>query len=474
MSDGTTTGQDEGTEHVDLLVIGAGSGNTLPHPDHHERRILVADDAPWFGGTCLNVGCIPTKMLVHVADLLRDARDGERLGLRDVTGRVDWRAVRDRVFGRIDEISTSGEEYRRSGEPNIGLVRETVRFVDPRTVRSASGRTIEADRIVVAVGSRPRALPGAPFGAFDGRVHSTDTIMRIDELPRRIAIIGGGVSACEFAAMFSGFGVEVTQLVRSSLLRGYDTELTDRFTAVARDEWDVRTGVSDPEVTAHGDVLRVRAGDETVDVDLVLVAAGRVPNTDRLGSREIGLDHHDDGRLVVDAYQRVLAGGEVVPGLFALGDVDSPHQLKHVANEEARIVRQNLFADDADLVANTLAPVPHAVFTHPQIAVVGRTLDAARAEGLDAFEVVHEYGWTAWGWALEDTTSFVKLVVERGSGALVGAHIMGPDAAILVQPLVTAASLGHSVRGLARAQYWPHPAASEVVENALLRAEEEL
>ena len=114
------------------------------------------------------------------------------------------------------------------------------------------------------------------------------------------------------------------------------------------------------------------------------------------------------------------------------------------------------------------------MFTEPQIASFGATLERAEQLGYDAFEVVHEYGSTAWGWALEDQRSFCKLVIARGSATILGAHIVGPDAAVLLQPLVLAASFGHSIRGLARGQYWPHPAASEVVENALLRAEEEL
>ena len=190
----------------------------------------------------------------------------------------------------------------------------------------------------------------------------------------------------------------------------------------------------------------------------------------------VGFDLHDDGRIAVDEYQRVLQAGKPVDGLWALGDVSSPHQLKHVANEEARVVADNLEATrtGAELRTNSLAPVPTAIFTHPQVATFGDSLEQALEAGHNAFAVRHDYADTAWGWALEDDSSFCKLVVDRDSEQLLGAQIIGPDAAILLQPLVQAASLGTPLRGLARSQYWPHPAATEIIENALLRAEAEL
>ncbi|KAB1650586.1 mycothione reductase [Pseudoclavibacter endophyticus] len=463
-------------DEVELLIIGAGSGNSIPTPQLSALSIAIVDDAPWFGGTCLNVGCIPTKMFVHVADVARSARDAERLGLRNVHIDVDWPAIRDRVFGRIDAIAMSGEEYRRSGEPNVSLVRESVRFTAPREVETDSGRRIRAERVVIAAGSRPRAHPAVPPSP---RVLTSDEIMHIDALPARLAIVGGGVVAVEFAAMFEGLGVEVVQIARSTLLRDLDPELQGRFMAAAAASWEVRSETNVVASTETADGVRLELSDgSAVSAELVLVAIGREPNTDRLGTEDVGFDHHPDGRLVVDRYQRVLSGGEATAGVFALGDIDAAHQLKHVANHEARVVQANLLAGpdapEVKLVANDLAPVPSAVFSAPQVAWFGETLATAEQCGFDAFEVLHEYAWTAWGWALEDRDSCCKLVVEALTGRLLGAHIIGPDAPVLLQPLVLAASNGMSVRGLARSQYWPHPAASEIVENALLKAEDYL
>lgn len=462
-------------EHADLLIIGAGSGNSIPAPELADLKTVIVDDAPWFGGTCLNVGCIPTKMFVHVADVARDALEGERLGLRDVHVGVDWPAIRDRIFGRIDPISSSGEEYRSSGEPNVSLVRESVRFVASRTVQSDSGRRISADRVVIAAGSRPRAHPELPWSE---RVVSSNEVMRIPQLPGRLAIVGGGVVACEFAAMFQGLGVDVVQIVRSKILGQADDDISARFTNAASRRWTVRLETEVTGSTETENAVRLSLNDgSSLDADLVLVAIGRIPNTDRIGTGGVGFDHHGDGRIAVDRYQRVLADGEAVAGVFAIGDIDSAHQLKHVANLEARVVQSNLLvgpdAPEIKLVANDLAPIPSAVFSAPQIAWFGHTIATANEAGFDAFEIVHEYAWTAWGWALEDEDSCCKLVIDA-TGQILGAHIIGPDAPILLQTLVQAASNGQSVRGLARSQYWPHPAATEIVENALLKAEEHL
>jgi len=462
-------------ERFDLIVIGAGSGNSIPNDETAGLRVAVVDDGEHFGGTCLNVGCIPTKMFVRPAEIVRAAREAERLGVvaRDV--HADWRTVRDRIFARIDAISAAGEEYRATGVPNLELVRERVHFVDERTLRTASGRTLAAERIVIAAGSRPRALDALPVG---GRVHTSDTIMRLDAAPERLAIVGGGSVASEFAAIFDAFGSSVTQIARSEVLGRLDHDVSRAFVDAAT--WRIHERAKVVRTDAHDDGTTLVLDDGTrVDADVVLVAAGRVPNTDRLGTPAVGFDHHDDGRLVVDEHQRVLRDGRPVPGVFALGDVANEHQLKHVANHEARIVQRNALVGlvpgaDAELLVNELAPVPDVVFSSPQVASFGLTLDEARRAGYDAVEITQPYGSTAFGWALEDETSFCKLVVARGSATLLGAHIIGPDAAILLQPLVQAAAENRSIRGLARGQYWPHPAATEIVENALLRAEEEL
>ncbi|HEU0257593.1 MAG TPA: mycothione reductase [Microbacteriaceae bacterium] len=457
----------------DLLVIGAGSGNTLIGPEFDEWSIALVDDGEHFGGTCLNAGCIPTKMFVHVADVAGDAADAARLGWHQPAGHVDWPALRQRIFGRTDAISAAGERYRATECPNVTLVRESVVFEDAHTVVTAGGRRLRGRVVVVAAGSRPRPLT-APHDD-DPAIYDSDSIMRIDQLPASMIIAGGGAVAMEFAHVFSSFGVRVTIVNRSPrLLRTLDDEVSRAFTDIATRRWHVHAGSPIVRVARDGAQLDVVTADGAHHLaESLLVAQGRIPNTDRLGLAPF----FDvvDGRLSVDDAQRAQHDGAVVPGVYALGDICSAYELKHVANHQARLVRHNITHPDAPHRGNP-GPVPAAIFSHPQVAHFGLTeAEALRRYGRDHVVTArYDYAGTAYGWAFEDTTGFCKLVVSAPDGAILGAHLIGPQASILLQPLIQAAALGRGVRGLARAQYWPHPAAVEVVENALLHAEEAL
>ena len=449
--------------HYDLAIIGSGSGNSVVSPDFDDWQIAIIE-AGTFGGTCLNVGCIPTKMYVYSADVADTIRHASRYGVDGHVDAVRWSDIRDRIFGRIDGISASGREYRANGS-NTALYEAQARFTGPHSLLLSTGEQLTADRIVIAAGSRPSvpsavAVSGVPF-------YTSDDVMRMDALPRRLAILGGGYIASEFAHVFSALGVEVTMIARSApLLRHLDGEVAERFTALARKQWNVRLNAGVSAVSRHDDGIRLELVDgTTVSADALLVATGRVSNADRLDAEAAGLALLPDGRLYADPQQRTS-----VDGVWALGDVSSPHQLKHVANHEARVVAHNLAHPD-DLVATDHRFVPAAVFTHPQIACVGITEEQARALGVDYITATEDYGGTAYGWAMEDTTSFCKLIADPASGRLLGAHLIGPQASNLIQPLIQAMSFGLLVPGLARGQYWIHPALIEVVENALLKLE---
>lgn len=297
--------------------------------------------------------------------------------------------------------------------------------------------------------------------------HTSDTVMRIAELPEHIVIVGSGFIAAEFAHVFSALGVRVTLVIRGScLLRHCDDTICERFTRIASTKWELRThrNVVDGQQRGSGVALRLDDGC-TINADLLLVATGRVSNADLLDAEQAGVDV-EDGRVIVDEYQRTSARG-----VFALGDVSSPYLLKHVANHEARVVQHNLLCDWEDtqsMIVTDHRYVPAAVFTDPQIAAVGLTENQAVAKGLDISVKIQDYGDVAYGWAMEDTSGIVKLITERGSGRLLGAHIMGYQASSLIQPLIQAMSFGLTAAEMARGQYWIHLALPEVVENALL------
>ena len=451
--------------HFDLAVIGTGSGNSLVTSDFDGRRVAVIESGT-FGGTCLNVGCIPTKMYVYAADVARTVTQAARYGVDATLDGVRWPDIRDRVFGRIDPISAGGREYRVNG-PNTTAFLGHATFVGPRRLRIDPGDQggsveITADQIVIATGAHPTvpglvSESGVPF-------HTSDTVMRLDLLPKHLIILGSGFIAAEFAHVFSALGSEVTIVARKdALLRQLDTDISERFTAIARKQWDVRLNTELTKLS--GDESEVRLGfadGSQLTGDVLLVATGRLPTTAGLGLDVAGIATHEDGGVTVDAHGRTN-----VEGVWALGDVSSLHQLKHVANHEARVVAHNL-THPGDLWSFQERYVPSAVFTSPQIASVGLTEEQLTARGRRYVTKSQAYGDTAYGWAMEDTTGVCKVIADPATGELLGAHLIGPQASILIQPLIQAMSFGQTALELARGQYWIHPALSEVVENALL------
>lgn len=456
-------------EHFDLAIIGTGSGNSILDERYAGKKVAICEQGA-FGGTCLNVGCIPTKMFVYAAEVAATIRDSARFGIDAHIDKVRWSDIVSRVFGRIDPIALGGERYRRSS-PNVTVYDSHTRFGPTRSdgrhlLRTEAGDEFTADQVVIAAGARasvPEAIAGCGV-----QYYTSDTIMRISDLPEHLVIVGGGFVAAEFAHVFSALGTRISMVIRgSALLTHCDDTICERFTDVAGKKWEIhsRRNVIGSRPCDSGVELELDDG-SVLAGDALLVATGRIPNGDLLSAELAGVELDDDGLIRVDEYQRTTARG-----IFALGDVSSPYQLKHVANHEARVVRHNLLADwdDTDtLVASDHRYVPSAVFTDPQIAMVGLTENEARAAGYNVGAKVQDYGDVAYGWAMEDTTGIAKIVVDQDSGTILGAHIMGHQASSLIQPLIQAMSFGLGGQDMARGQYWIHPALPEVIENALL------
>ncbi|TSD98747.1 mycothione reductase [Gordonia rubripertincta] len=461
------------TQVVDLAIIGSGSGNSIPDERYVEKTIAIFEEGV-YGGTCLNVGCIPTKMFVYAAEVAEIATQGARLGVHAKVDSVDWPGIVERVFGRIDPISEGGKEYRVDRCENITVYSSHVEF-DGRDedglyrLVTADGATVLAREVVLAAGSRA-VIP--PIIADSGVTYYTNNdVMRLPELPERLVIVGSGYIAAEFAHVFGALGSRVSIIARGpALLRKQDADISNRFTEVAKEKWDVHldTGITGAEDLPDGGV-RLQFDDGThLEADVLLVATGRKPNGDRLNLSSVGIELDEDGRVRCDTHGRTAARG-----VWTLGDVSSPYQLKHVANHEERVVQANLLKgwDAADLVEFDHRFVPAAVFTHPQIASVGLTEDEARDAGYDITVKVQAYGDVAYGWAMEDTTGFCKVIAERRTGKILGTHIIGPQAPTVIQPVIQAMSFGQTALEVARGQYWIHPAMPEVLENALLGLE---
>jgi mycothione reductase len=305
-------------------------------------------------------------------------------------------------------------------------------------------------------------------GLADVAFHTSDTIMRIEQLPPRLVILGGGFIANEMAHVFASLGSKVTIVQRGPrLMSAEDDEISAAFTDVVARRIDVRldTKVSAVHQLGSGAIrveLDGRAGHHVVEGDALLVAVGRHGNADTLGLPATGLVADGRGCVATDAYLRTA-----VPGIWALGDVTGRYQLKHMANGETRTVTHNLLHPD-DLQAADTRPAPHAVFASPQIAACGFTERAAMAAGVHYRVARRFYRDTAYGWALEDTTSFIKVLADPASGLILGAHAMGPNASMVIQPIIQAMHLGNTVEQIARGVIYTHPALTELVEQVML------
>ncbi len=458
---------------LDLLIIGTGSGNSILTHEFDDWRVgIVERDV--FGGTCLNRGCIPSKMLVVPANRVAEAADADRLGVGFQDPKVDWPSIRDRIFGRIDPIAEGGERYRRS-QDHVQVITGDARFTGMRRVRvdGPDGTVeLEADRVVLAAGAHA-SVPDIP-GLADTPFHTSDSIMRIPELPEHLIILGGGYIAAELGHVFSAFGTQVSVVHRGDqLVRHEDTEVSVRFT----EQFGRRAYLhlnSEAQSVAYEDGtftvgLDCANADGTTDTEIVcgdalLVTTGRIPNGAQLEVGRTGVRLDDAGYVVTD--DTLWTG---VEGIWALGDIRNPQQLKHLANQDARVVSHNLLHPDAP-VRIRQDVVPHAIFSHPEIGSVGE-----REVDLDARRHPYvvgrcDYGGIAYGWAMEDTAGFAKILVCADTGQILGGHVIGYQAATLVQQVAQAMSFGITAEAMARGQIWAHPALPELLENALLHA----
>jgi mycothione reductase len=465
------------SNHYDVVIIGTGSGNSILTPDFDNKRVAIIEKDV-FGGTCLNRGCIPTKMFVYAADVASHVRHASTYGVDAQINAVRWPDIVQRIFGRIDPIPPNGRAYRESS-PNVTVFTGEARFVGPKEIEVATGERdsrgttrISGETIVIAAGARP-VIPDVK-GLDEIQFHTSDTIMRLPELPKRLIIFGGGYIATEMAHVFGSFGSEVIMVNRSArMLAREDESVSQRFTELycARFECHMNARVDNVSQAVADDGT---PGEITVELhsegrmweitgDALLVAVGREPNSAALDLKAAGVAVDLDGYVVTDHHMRTN-----VEGIWALGDITNENQLKHTANAEARTVAHNIVHPD-DLRTSDLWPIPHAVFADPQVASVGITEQALRHAGRDYITATQAYGDVAYGWAMEDTSHFCKLIADPNTRLLLGAHIIGPQASILIQQLIQGMKFGQTVDEMARGQLYIHPALSEVVENALLQ-----
>lgn len=423
----------------DFIVIGAGSGGVRAARMAAQRGVRVGlIEGGAVGGTCVNVGCIPKKLYVYAAQYGAAFAEAEGYGWDTAPAALDWARLK---ANRRQEIARLNRVYADMLHgAGVELIHGWARLSGPNQVQveAADGRrTLSAPHILVATGGEPARpqFEGAELALI------SDQVFDLPELPRRMAVVGGGYIACEFASIFNGLGVDVTQVHRGEhILRGFDEEIAafaQRGLQAAGVTLALRRTVQSLRRARQGLVLTLDDG-FALQVDAVLYAAGRVANTRRLGWHEVGGSTDAEGRIVVDEHHRTH-----LPGIHAVGDVCSRVQLTPVALAQAMAVVRRLFVEPgATSRSQGEELIPSAVFMEPCVATVGLTEAQAHA----AFDTVEVY--TSDFRPLRHTLSrsaartLVKLVVDGSSRRVLGVHVAGDDAAEILQGFAVALRAG--------------------------------
>ena len=444
----------------DLIVIGSGSGLEVSAEAAQIGRSVAVVEQSAFGGTCLNRGCIPSKMLIHCADVMETIKSAGLFGIKAKVESVDWQHIMKRVYEEIDGEAQGIEEGNRHA-PNIDVYKGAGRFVGHKTLE-VNGEQIMGETVVIAAGSRP-SVPEIP-GLQEVPYLTSNEALRLPEQPRRLAIVGGGCIAAELAHFFGSLGTEITIIHRRPLmLREEDQQVSQQFTEVYERKFNMLLNAQVSRVSRNGDGLMldvsVDGRMEEVAADAVLFATGRVPNTDLLEVANTGVEVDDKGFVKTDEFLETA-----VPGIWALGDIVGKYLLKHSANLEAAHVENNILNPD-NKVAVDYHAMPHAIFASPQVAGVGLTEEAAKEQGVNYSAATYDYYNTAYGSSIEDRDGFVKVLANPHSGEILGCHIIGSEASILIQEVVNAMRYRMPVDTITQSIY-VHPALPEVVQRA--------
>ncbi|MFH0850225.1 MAG: dihydrolipoyl dehydrogenase, partial [Candidatus Bathyarchaeota archaeon] len=444
-------------EKYDALVVGSGSGMMIADAAVKSGLKTCLVEMGRLGGTCLNTGCIPSKMVIYPADLVNIIKHAERLGVHARIESVDFQGIMERTRRFVDHDRRPMEESVGSVD-GLTFVPGRGEFTGDHTMR-VGDRIIKAENIFLVTGSRPVIPSIKGLGGVD--YLTSDNVWDLRLRPASIIIVGGGLIACEMAHFFSAMGSETTVLSRSPrLLKNAEPEMSEVLTANLRQRMHVETDIEATEARKIGDQVEVKAekGGEvkTFTAERLLIAAGRTSNADLLRPEKTGVQLDPRGYIKVNENYETTK-----KRIWAFGDAIGRAMYKHVANKEAEVVwhgfREGHFHPvDYD-------KVPYAVFTWPQVASVGLTEEEAMSRGLSVLVGEYNYIDTAKGAAMEEEDGFVKVILEEESYRLLGAHIVGAHAPILIQEVVNVMYAGDgSVYPIADAMHI-HPALPEVV-----------
>ena len=456
-------------EKFDVLVIGSGSGMLVASTAVEQGFKVALLDHGKIGGTCINVGCVPSKMLIYPADLAASIQRSDKLGIKASIGSVDFNNIMTRMHTLVDH-DTDQQKAAVEATSEITWFKETGKFISDYTMQIGN-QTISAKVIFIASGARTATPPIK--GLQNVNYLTSDTVLELKRQPKSIIIVGGGYIGMEYGHFFSAIGTKTTIVHRSDrILPDEDPEISDLLRQEVVDRIDILTGFEAVEVKQEGSTKiliarnRINGAIKEFSAEELMIATGRVSNADLLRPEKTGIKLDTNGYIMVNENLETNK-----KDIYAFGDAIGKQMFKHAANYEAGIVWHNATHDHK--VKMDFSVVPHAVFTHPQVAAVGLKEQEAKQLKYKILVGKALYKDTAMGAAMGYPEGFVKVIVDQQTGKILGAHIIGPEASNLIQEITNAMIIGEGNFGpIARGMHI-HPALNEVVQNAFGNLHEE-
>jgi mycothione reductase len=468
----------------DLIVIGGGSGLDIANAAALQGLKVAIIEKGRLGGTCLNRGCIPSKLLIHSADIVETIKNAGTFGINVDGLSIDFQ----KIVSRVNEITDAESDEIKKGlaqSDNPKLFAKECRFIGDKKIalpaedKKDNEDIITAEKIVIAAGAKPK-IPRIKGIAESGFITS-DEALRLRQQPRALTFIGGGYIACELAHFFGSLGTKINIIQKNSLLIPHeDKEIAEKLTEVFSKKFNVYLGC-DPQtvfkVKVNGDgndkfkdtvtnynkeTFRVMAATPDgntieIDSDQLIVSTGREPNTKSLDLEKTGVMVNEGGFIKVDEYIETTR-----KGVFAIGDVVGRYQFKHSANLEAQYAYNNLM-DSNKKIAVDYTAMPRAIFSSPQVAGVGFTEQELIERGIDFLKSSYPYIKTGMGQAIEDKDGFVKFLVDRKDRKILGCHILGTHASILIHEVLAIMRSGDNIIDNIPYTIHIHPSLSEVI-----------
>ncbi|MDX1596761.1 MAG: dihydrolipoyl dehydrogenase, partial [Nitrosopumilaceae archaeon] len=420
------------TLEFDYVIVGSGSGLDLANAlaENNSKVAVIEKDKP--GGTCLNRGCIPSKFLIHSSDVLEKIKNSNKFGI-DIT---DYSLNASSMFQKTNNFTDSQSDALLNGlskQTNPRFFHNEAKFVSKNTLQVGNYQ-ITSPKIILATGSKPKIPEIEGLNKVDF-LTSSDAL-RLSYKPKSMTIIGGGYIGCEFAHFFGTLGTEINIIhTHDNLLNKEDKDVSESFTKIMKKKYNIFPSYYTKKISKENDEYTIYAESKSGDIleiksEQLLITIGRIPNTDSLQVEKSGIELDKGGYVKVNEFLETTQ-----KGIFALGDVLKNQPFKHAANYETKCIYTTLSGSPYKVDYSVM---PRAIFCSPQIASVGKTEQELSSENTKYKKLIQKYSDTAMGKIIEEEHGFVKLLVDENNEKILGAHILGHEASILIHEIIVA------------------------------------